>query len=463
MAPTPSPTARRRRSTVASTQPGKSPLKARSRSASRAAPRQRHTPGDAKLVASTTRTARRREDDGPDPRVAALLLVVGCLLCMLERRTGSGLRAVKLAASRATAAYLHLPPGCPDNPADVPRETYTFPAVEGWPGDDAFWAHLPCSRDSYRVVVPDAMRRGSDVPAGGNNCAANATVVTSFFDIGRAGWGGVYARSWDTYLRDAREVLFTLPNTLVFFTQPDLVDVVLAEREAHGLRERTVVVGMAHACMPTAGLWNATAQAMCAPGYLDYFWETWAPEQSYPWYSLVMWAKIDFVSAAGALTLPALASTPYLVWLDAGCHWPVCRGPVHTGMCLAPWRGSNTSRLRIAAPEPLTPGVAAMTDAELHQAKRMLLAGTVFGGGRDAIASARAAFHGKVAELLAAGMPDMDQPVWSMLLKAGRAADILEPYYTAYEWDVVLDWFGAPPEHGDMSPVRATEGRWKLP
>jgi hypothetical protein len=52
---------------------------------------------------------------------------------------------------------------------------------------------------------------------------------------------------------------------------------------------------------------------------------------------------------------------------------------------------------------------------------RYCAAGTIFGGGPDAVRRGKAAFMSKVHQLLDAGIPDMDQPVWGMLLKAETA------------------------------------------
>ena len=57
----------------------------------------------------------------------------------------------------------------------------------------------------------------------------------------------------------------------------------------------------------------------------------------------------------------------------------------------------------------------------------ILIAGTIFGGNREAIWRGKDAFMGKVYELLQQGIPDMDQPIWGMLLKVRRDKDLLEP------------------------------------
>lgn len=225
------------------------------------------------------------------PRAVVLAVVVAVVTAWAEARTRVGIYAVKFLVSRAEAWWLGNPK-CP--PRDVRHRAYHYPDRPTWAGDDAFWAHLPCGRSSYRVIVPPALlAAGSvsalgDAPGGdaGDDACDNATIVTAFFDLGRSGWGGAYARKLDDYFADSKRVMFTLRNPQVWFTQDEFVDIILSERARHGLENRTVVIAMDHDCVPTAGLYNATAEALCAPGFLDFFWETWAPEQLYPWYSV---------------------------------------------------------------------------------------------------------------------------------------------------------------------------------
>jgi hypothetical protein len=224
------------------------------------------------------------------PRAVAVAVVVAVVAAWAETRTRAGIYAVKFLVSRAEAWWLGNPK-CP--PRDVQHSVYHYPDRPSWDGDDAFWAHLPCGRSSYRVIVPPALlEAGSvaglgEVPDGGSgDVCDDATIVTAFFDLGRSGWGGAYARKLEDYLSESKRVMLTLRNPQVWFTQDAFVGAILSERAKHGLENRTVVFAMDHACVPTAGLYNATAAALCAPGFLDFFWETWAPEQLYPWYSV---------------------------------------------------------------------------------------------------------------------------------------------------------------------------------
>jgi hypothetical protein len=292
----------------------------------------------------------------PGPRAVALILAATMLALVLERRGKLALSAVKFTWSRMVRGEICRPgPDGRLRAPDVERKNYTFLPEVRWPGDEAFYRLLPCPRSSYRVVIPAALAGGTP-PA---DCGG-PTIVSAFFDIGRAQWKGVFKRTADTYLAEARRVTLTQRNRMVFFTSPDLVDRVVAERAALGLADRTIVVGMGHTCVPTSELYDEAAAAMCHPAAMDGFFITDAPEQRYPWwvrgaaesaasvsrevraldvecgngetgdasspvfrarrYNILMWAKIHFLAAA--TTLPQVASD-YYYWLDAGCHYPM--------------------------------------------------------------------------------------------------------------------------------------------
>lgn len=393
------------------------------------------------------------------PRAVALAVFAVYAAGWCEMRTRVGVYALKFVYIRAAAWWLGGVP-C-DPPADVERVSYNFPPVH-WSGDQPFWDHMPCSPESYQVTMPAAMMRaaaaGGGAPDDGVGCD-DATIVTAFFDVGRGKWGGVFARGVETYLAEAEKVTLTLRNRQVWFTQPQFVDTIVRVRASHGLANRTVVIATHHRCLPVASLYNRTSAAMCAPGFLDYGLSVANPELRYPWYTMLQWAKVRFVEAATHLSA---VSAPYFIWLDAGCHYPQCQPAEHADRCLRPWSGTNTSKLRMASPEPLTPDLERMSDWEFLKLRRAIIAGTIWGGGVDAVRRGAAAFTARVDSLLQQGLPDQDQAVWGLLLREGRDRDLLEPYYTAYEWLPVVTHFYAPPP-GDASPRREEAGRWKLP
>jgi hypothetical protein len=215
----------------------------------------------------------------PSPRAVALLIAATMLALVVERRSKLALSTVKFTWSRLVRGEICRPgPGGRLVAPDVERKNFTFLPEVRWRGDEAFYGSLPCPRSSYRVVIPAALAGG--LPSA--DCDG-PTIVSAFFDIGRAQWKGVFKRTADTYLAEARRVTLTQKNRMVFFTSPDLVDRVVAERAALGLADRTIVVGMGHTCVPTSELYDEAAEVMCHPAAMDGFLVTDAPEQRYPW------------------------------------------------------------------------------------------------------------------------------------------------------------------------------------
>ena len=389
------------------------------------------------------------------PRALVLYLFAAVTLAHVERRTnGRVLWAAKTVFSRLTRTNMcsTAPDGTLRAP-DVPRVSYSFSPAEsaGLPDDAAFFASLPCPRSAYKVDAPRTF--AAFLTGGGDACHDGAVIVSSFFDLGRAQWNGIFKRNTSTYFGDSRLVFMTLRNPMIVFTSPDLMQLVREYREENGVGDRTVVVGLAHACMPAAELYNRTAALMCAPTYLDGMLVTHHPEQRFPWYNIVMWSKIRWVAAV--TRLPLLAGR-YFYWLDAGCHYPVCRPPLHNATCLRPWAGTNSSRLRFAATEPLSHKLLGMTDAEWSQQKRLVLAGTIFGGAAAAMTRGEALFNAKVADLMDTwGIADQDQLVWSLVLR--EVPDAFEPYYTVggERRRAQRRWGGecrAPPRHRASHP-----------
>jgi hypothetical protein len=114
-------------------------------------------------------------------------------------------------------------------------------------------------------------------------------------------------------------------------------------------------------------------------------------------------------------------------------------------MCVPKFAGTNASRLRFAATEPMSPYLWSLPDGDWSRQKRYILAGTVFAGGVDAIRRGKELFTAKVLSLLrhpSDRVVDQDQLVWSLVYR--EHPDAIEPVYTAQEWLPVFV-SGAPP------------------
>ena len=163
--------------------------------------------------------------------------------------------------------------------------------------------------------------------------------------------------------------MLSLPNPMVIFTSPDLVDHFVAERRRRGLMDRTAVFGMSVYCIPYAWLLEPVTRLMCSADFSRGAAYLEIPERQQPFYNLIMYAKTLFLKAAATLPFAA-TNASYMTWLDLGCHPPMCdeawmgagAGGGEVGRCLDPSPWARRDRIRIAITAPMSPAVWAQDD-----------------------------------------------------------------------------------------------------
>lgn len=171
------------------------------------------------------------------------------------------------------------------------------------------------------------------------------SVVTAFFDTGRAGWrvrGGESSR----FRRDAQDYLAAferlarLKNPMVIFTEPRFADAVLAARRAAGLIEQTRVftIDCLFEAPPVAALLRAIAARM-TPRFRRFVWQPDLPEFNEARYVGLVCMKQVFVTTA--IELGAVA-TEETAWLDFG----YCRKDDHFDPA-EPWRFDAGGRMNL--------------------------------------------------------------------------------------------------------------------
>ena len=365
-------------------------------------------------------------------------------------------------------------------PYTPPRTEHRFAPHEGaglsWAGDENFWRLFPCARDNYRVVLPDGAAASGEVGglAAGAAAAAAAgaaaapppaaspspsspssssssssssaspppadscrsTLVTGMFDIGREHWAS-YPRSHAAYLRNA-ELVLGLPNRMVLFTQPDLVDHFVAERRRRGLMDRTMVVGMSVYCVPYAWLLEPVTRLMCSDGFSRGAAFLEIPERQQPFYNLLMYAKTLFLQAAAALPLAGVNSS-YYTWLDLGCHDPMCE-PWMAGRCLDPSPWTREDRIRIALTTPMSPAVWAEDDATWAKNHHVHMAGTVFGTSKRAAAQLADTFSDALHVLIAQGMLCYDQTIFALAFR--RWPERFDVVHVLFDnWNKIVSYY----------------------
>ena len=314
-------------------------------------------------------------------------------------------------------------------PYSPPYEEYKFAPNEGpglqWPGDAEFWRNFPCARESYRVVLPEG-----DEDAATTKGSCRSMVVTGLFDIGRSAWV-TYARPKSGYISDSKLVL-SLPNPMVIFTSPELVDSIVAQRREHGFMGRTAVFAMSPYCIPYAWLLEPITRTMCSPSFSAGSAYSEIPERQQPFYNLVMYAKTMFVKAAATLPHAALNAS-YITWLDLGCHPPMCNAKRMTGVCLDPSPWSRDDRIRIAITAPQSPAVWAQDDVAWAKAHHVHMAGTIFGTGRRTAAALADTFADALSLIMARGMLCYDQTIFTLAYR--RWPERFDPFFV-----IVNNW-----------------------
>lgn len=136
-----------------------------------------------------------------------------------------------------------------------PPQEYKFNNEQSWEGDDLFWENFPCSRDSYRVYLPEGI-----LPRMENR---SNLIVSAFFDIGRSNWV-TYQRPNDNYFSNMEKNTLTLRNPMVFFTTPEIAEDVVKVRRREGLMDRTMVVAHDLHCASQAWMLPAVTNNMCS-------------------------------------------------------------------------------------------------------------------------------------------------------------------------------------------------------
>jgi hypothetical protein len=135
------------------------------------------------------------------------------------------------------------------------KVTNKFEDEQSWDGDNLFWENFPCSRDSYRVYLPE----GSPPP----KVNRSNLIVSAFFDIGRSNWV-TYQRPSENYFSNMEQKMLTLRNPMVFFTTPEVAEEVVKVRRRKGLMDRTMVIAHDLHCASQAWMLPSVVDNMCS-------------------------------------------------------------------------------------------------------------------------------------------------------------------------------------------------------
>ena len=303
---------------------------------------------------------------------------------------------------------------------DVRSVASATPAGQlSWTGDDEFWSLFPCNRSSYSILL--AKQNAS------SEC--DATIVTAWFDLGRSSWSS-FKRSTESYLGNMRLVM-SLKNPMVIFTTPDFSEAILDMRRQAGLLDRTTLVALSSlTCSPVAPYHKPVQSIMCSDKlhYNDDTSQPDTPERTQPWYNLLMYAKAYFVKAASVMPQ---TSSGYYIWMDAGCHEPMCSGFMQ-GTCFLPKPYARKDRIRIAQTARMTVEQWRMDPVEYYKRSYVHFAGTIWGVGRATVGAAFDLFSDSMKFMISLGAVDQDQAVFAAMYK--KAPELFDSFFVNNEW-----------------------------
>lgn len=321
---------------------------------------------------------------------------------------------------------------CEPQPVPGLANPQPFPQpLQYWTHRDEFLAMMPCDATFYNVLWPDGCNaRNASVCVDDIGDTCDVTIATAFFDIGRRSWLTNYRRD-DEYLSDIATVM-SMRNRMVIFTSPEYVAVFERHRRDYGLMSRTLIVSMPLACIPTAPLATPVQRLMCKPDYLRGAVEPWAPERQHAWYNLLMYAKAYFLRASTAF--PQLRSD-YSLWIDAGCHDPMCDYTT-AGRCLSPSRLARRDRLRMAHTAALSAATLRGDASSFVRRKAVHFAGTIFGTATRNVERVYMRFVDTLQWLLGQGAVDQDQTVFAYMYM--QHPDEFDTYFVDNEWKEIV-------------------------
>lgn len=149
----------------------------------------------------------------------------------------------------------------------------------------------------------------------------DVSIVTAFFDIGRASWqvGGrasEFSRSNEQYLHWFAN-LAPLKNSMVIFTEKQFADEVLALRREHGLEAATNIMVIDDLFAPNGPLADqlGSIKRTMRPELLSFVCNPMVPEYWNADYVVLSLLKTTLVCTAAKLGLNA---SPQVAWIDFG-------------------------------------------------------------------------------------------------------------------------------------------------
>lgn len=139
------------------------------------------------------------------------------------------------------------------------------------------------------------------------------TIVTAFFDVGREKWERKFQRSAQEYLTFFR-FWARIRNRIVVYTEPELVESIMAIRHAFGLKERTRVIPIEDVTLLEPNLYRKMKDVLKNPSAVRFRKRPQNPESYNADYNYITNMKIWFLKN----TVEKKFAQGRVAWVDFG-------------------------------------------------------------------------------------------------------------------------------------------------
>ena len=250
-------------------------------------------------------------------------------------------------------------------------------------------------------------------------------IVSSFFDIGRDKWENRHQRSVDIYEKNAKLVLKT-PEDMIMFIPEYMVDFVREHRPKDAV---THVVLTEFSDLDCQKYREDMVKIMSSESFRSGISDDSIPEYNVPEYNIIMWSKIFFVARAVDL----FPSYTHFAWLDFGLHAFILPPE---GEMFYPKGIADKIRIHCRT----MPNISDLRNKKgFVNSLANRFAGGSITGGREYWKILKVLFEKEIGECLGAGIVHSDQGLLTFIylkypsiftLSYGDWGDILKNYYS---------------------------------
>jgi protein YibB len=254
------------------------------------------------------------------------------------------------------------------------------------------------------------------------------TIVTAFFDIGRAKWQG-FERDANKYINYFK-FWARIKNKIVVYTDAITAPHIWGIREAYGLKDRTQVVVVDDVETLDSKVLLQLKKVIANKTLLQFRERPENPEAHSAAYDYVTYLKPYFMANAVKQNMAA----GMLAWVDFGYNHGGEAFPISEEFCYQ-WEYDFSDKIHIFATEEIDD----MPVFEIVKCMRVYISGGIIVGPDVLWEKVYSLFRCSMLHLTNCGMADADQ---TLLVMAYREAPELFEVHPVMDWFMVLKEFG---------------------